>query len=49
MGNKSIQVHAVLVVRPEGKRPFGRPRHRMENKLQRIFKKLEGVVWTGLI
>ena len=24
-------VHKVLVAKPEGKRPFGRPRHRLED------------------
>jgi len=45
MGDKSIQVYMVIVVRPEGKRPFGRPRHRCENNI----KKFEGEIWTGLI
>ena len=33
-------VHRVLVGKPEGKRPLGRPRRRWEEKL-------EGVVGTG--
>ena len=28
---EDLGVHRVLVGKPEGKRPFGRPRHRLEN------------------
>jgi hypothetical protein len=35
-------VHRVLVGKPEGKRPLGRPRRRWEDTI-----KLEGVVGTG--
>ena len=28
-------VHRVLVGKPEGKRPLGRPRHRWENNIKR--------------
>ena len=38
-------VHRVLVGKPEGKRPLGRPRRRII--LRWIFRKLEGVVGTG--
>ena len=37
-------VHRVLVGKPEGKRPLGRPRHRWEDNIKR---KLEGVMGTG--
>ena len=42
-------VHRVLVGKPEGKRPLGRPRRRLEDNtiLRWIFRKLEGVVGTG--
>jgi hypothetical protein len=40
-------VHRVLVGKPEGKRPLGRPRLRWEDNISWIFKKLEGVVGTG--
>jgi hypothetical protein len=40
-------VHRVLVGKPEGKRPLGRPRHRWGIILRWIFRKLEGVVETG--
>ena len=39
-------VHRVLVGKPEGKRPLGRPRRRWEI-LRWIFRKVEGVVGTG--
>ena len=40
-------VHRVLVGKPEGKRPLGRPRRRWEDNIKWIFRKLEGVVGTG--
>jgi hypothetical protein len=39
-------VHRVLVGKPEGKRPFGRPRSN-GMILRWIFRKWEGVVGTG--
>jgi hypothetical protein len=36
-------VHRVLVGKPEGKRPLGRPRRRWEDNI----RKLEGVVGPG--
>ena len=45
-------VHRVLVGKPEGKRPLGRPRRRWEGKikLRWIFRKWEGVEtgWSWL-
>ena len=44
-------VHRVLVRKPEGKRPLGRPRHRWEEIILRwIFRKWEGVEtgWSWL-
>ena len=40
-------VNKVLVGKPEGKRPLGRPRRRWEDILGWIFRKWEGVVGTG--
>jgi hypothetical protein len=40
-------VHRVLVGKPEGKRPLGRSRHRWEDNIKWIFRKLEGVMGTG--
>ena len=39
-------VYKVLVGKPEGKRPLGRPRHRWVI-LRWIFRKWDVVVWTG--
>jgi hypothetical protein len=39
-------VHRVLVGKPEGKRPLGRPRHRWEDNIK-MFRKWEVVVGTG--
>jgi hypothetical protein len=37
--------YRILVVRPEGRRPLGRPRHRWEDNIKMdIFKKWDGVV-----
>ena len=40
-------VHKVLVGKPEGKKPLGRPRRRWGIILRWIFRKWEGVVGTG--
>jgi hypothetical protein len=42
-------VYRVLVGKPEEKRPLGRPRRRLEDRitLRWIFRKLEEVVGTG--
>ena len=42
-------VHKVLVGKPKGKRPLGRPRHRWEDNIKMIFRKWEGVVGTGWV
>jgi hypothetical protein len=34
-------VHRVLVGKPEGKRPLGRPRHRWENNIKRDLQEVE--------
>ena len=39
-------VYRVLVGKPEGKRPLGRPRHRWEDNIKMDLRKLEGVVGT---
>jgi len=43
-------VHRVIVGKPEGKRPLGRPRRRWEDILRWIFEKWEGVEtgWSWL-
>jgi hypothetical protein len=39
----------VFVGKPEGKRPLGRPRRRLEDNLKIDLKKEDWVVYTGLI
>jgi hypothetical protein len=39
-------VHRVLVGKPEGKRPLGRPRRRWEDNIKRHVQEMEGVFWT---
>ena len=40
-------VHRVLVGKPEGKIPLGRPRRRWEDNIKMDFRKWEGVFGTG--
>jgi hypothetical protein len=35
--------------KPEGKRPLGRPRRRLEDNIKMDFRKWDVGVWTGLI
>jgi hypothetical protein len=42
-------VYWVLVGKPEGKRRLGRPRHRWEDNIKWIFRKLGMGAWTGSI
>jgi hypothetical protein len=42
--------YRILVVRPEGRRPLGRPRHRWEDNIKMYLQEVEwGGTWTGLI
>ena len=43
-------VHRVLVGKPEGKRPLGRPRHRWEDNIKIDLQEVEGTCgdWTEL-
>jgi hypothetical protein len=43
------KVYRVLVGRPEGKRPLGRPRHRWEDGIRNYLKTLAGGVDCRLI
>jgi hypothetical protein len=47
MGEKMI-AHRILVGKPEGKRPLGRPRRRWEGNIKTELRQ-EGIVCTGLI
>jgi hypothetical protein len=40
--------YRILVGKPEGKRPLGRPRRRWEDIIKWILEKWDEVVWTGL-
>ena len=40
-------VHRVLVRKPEGKRPLGRPRYRWEDNIQMDLQEVEGDIGTG--
>ena len=40
-------VHRVLVGKPEGKRPMGRPRRRWEDNIKMDLQEVGGVVGTG--
>jgi hypothetical protein len=42
-------VYRILVGKPEGKRPFGRPRLRWEDNIKCIFGKWDVGTWTALI
>jgi hypothetical protein len=35
-------VHSVLVVKPEGKRPLGRPRHKLEDNIKMDLQEVGG-------
>jgi len=40
-------IHMVLVGKPEGKRPLGRPRHRWEDNIKMGLQEVGCGVWTG--
>ena len=41
-------MYRILVGKPEGKRPLGRPRRRWEDNLNLDLRKWDVGVWTGL-
>jgi hypothetical protein len=41
--------HGVLVGKPEGRRPLGRPRHRREDNMRMDLQEVGWGTWTGLI
>jgi hypothetical protein len=43
------KVYKVLVGKPEGKRPLGRPRHIWEDGIRMDLGRLAGRVWSGFI
>jgi len=42
-------VYRVLMRKPDGKRPLGRPRHRCQYNIKMIIRKWEVGAWTGLM
>jgi hypothetical protein len=49
MGAKR-NAYRILVEKPEGKRPLGRPRHRWVDSIKMVLKETQDeVLWTGLI
>jgi hypothetical protein len=48
MGEKR-NAYRLLVGKPEGKRPLGRPRRRWWVILGWISERWDGVMWTGLV
>jgi hypothetical protein len=49
--NEKRTAHRILVGKPEGKRPLGRPRHRWVDNIKMDLREIgwDGVVWIGLI
>jgi hypothetical protein len=45
---EKMNVYRLLVGKPEGKRPVGRPRRMWEDNIKMDLR-WDGVVWTGLI
>jgi hypothetical protein len=41
--------YRILVGRPEGRRPFGRPRRRWEDNIKMDLQEVGWGAWTGLI
>jgi hypothetical protein len=46
---KKRNTYRILVGKPEGKRPLGRPRHRLVGILKWIIERKEGMIWIGFI
>jgi hypothetical protein len=45
---KGRGAYRVLVGKPEGKRPLGRPRRRWEDNIRMDLQEVDVGVWTGL-
>jgi len=46
---ESTGVCRILMRKPEGKRPLGRPRHRLEDNIELNLEEVGWRAWTGLI
>jgi hypothetical protein len=42
------KVHKLLVGKPEGKRPLGKPRRRWDDGIRVDFREIDGGVWSEL-
>jgi hypothetical protein len=41
--------YRLLIGKPDGKRPLGRPRRRCVDNIRAILERWDGVMWTGLV
>jgi len=41
--------YRILMEKPDGKRPLGRPRSRLQDNIKAVFMKWDGEAWTGLL
>jgi hypothetical protein len=48
-GSEGRGAYRVLVGRPEGRRPLGRPRRRWEDNIKMVLQEVGWGAWTGLI
>jgi hypothetical protein len=46
---EKMGVYRVLVGRPEGKKPLGRPKRRWKDNIKMFFQEVRWVTWTGFI
>jgi hypothetical protein len=47
--NVKRNTYMLLVGKPEGRRPLGRPRHMWADNIKMDLVEIVGVVWTGLV
>jgi hypothetical protein len=48
-GGEKRTAYRILVGKPEGNRPLGRPRRRLVDNIRMNLERREGMVWIGLI
>jgi hypothetical protein len=48
MGEKR-NAYRLLLGKPEGKRPLGRPRRRWVDNIRMDLREVNGMMWTGLV
>jgi hypothetical protein len=49
MNGEKRNAYKLLLGKPEGKRPLGRPRRMWVDNIRMDFKRWDGVMWTGLV